>query len=214
MHLGQCLLQKHDPELPCLLIGLAKHRQAVFLSGNKIVDNNFLHDPINPQVHLVESFLVLCLSSEDPLDDFWELGKGGECGEEVAVALVAGNHVAGLYLLIEEDWFLVPDQLGDPPPLDVALELSDAGVGGREGLVCELLVVLLHLGLELGESQLRLHLGDAHLLVVLHQVVHVLEGVVVPVGLGGSPVLVFVELLHLVLVLGLLTVTTKRHFWI
>jgi hypothetical protein len=45
-------------------------------------------------------------------------------------------------------------------------------------------------------------------------VVHVLEGVVVPVGLGGSPVLVFVELLHLVLVLGLLTVTTKRHFWI
>lgn len=178
---------------------------------HEIIDEDFFDSSIDSQADLIEAFGIGSLSSEDASDDIGVLSKCGERGQHVAVALMACDDVTGLYLAIEEDG-LLGEQFWNAFPGDIARDVAQTGGPRWEGPVCELLSLFPDLFLQVVESQLRLHLGDTHVLVLLGVSVDFLEGVEVPVGLLLGAVLVLGQGLDLIFVFRLLALTAPHRF--
>jgi hypothetical protein len=89
--------------------------------------------------------------------------------------------------------------------------VAEVGAFRGEGLIHKLLIVLLHLEFEVVESELRFDFGNADVLVLLDEVVHILQRIEILVGLDMFAVLVVSEGLDLVFIFRLYGLAAERH---
>ena len=107
---------------------------------NVVIDDHFLQSSIHVEDYPVYSFLFVALALKNSLDDTGVLGESGDSREEVAVAFMFVDHLAGVDFVVEESG--VVDELRNPFPLGIFDPyISKAGRVGGEGKVAELISV-------------------------------------------------------------------------